>query len=108
MGSATPVHATCSTRKPCSPLSVTAIVLGTLVAVAGLWFVGAYVFGAIVDRLGEPDQSLLFWYLPLLFIGIALSGLGGGAIALVILRHRRVCPSSSLKRNTSSDPDACA
>jgi len=28
-----------------------------------------YVLEAIVARIGEPDQSLLFWYLPVLFMG---------------------------------------
>ena len=29
-----------------------------------------YIYEAIISRIGEPDQSLIFWYLPILFIGI--------------------------------------
>jgi hypothetical protein len=39
-------------------------------------FILMYVWGAVISRLGEPDQSLLFWYLPIFFIGL-ISGLGG-------------------------------
>ena len=40
-----------------------------------------YVYEAIIVRVGEPDQSLLFWYLPILFLGILgmVIGLGVGA-----------------------------
>lgn len=78
-----------SGRKPWVPISIIAIVFGALFVVAGLWLVGAYVFSAIIERIGEPDQSLLFWYLPLVFMGIASLGLGCGAIAFGIIRHRR-------------------
>ena len=29
-----------------------------------------YVYGAVITRWGEADQSLLFWHLPILFFGI--------------------------------------
>lgn len=51
---------------------------GSLVALIGAGFVVMYILGAVVNRLGEPDQSLLFWYLPILFIGLIGAGLGGG------------------------------
>ncbi|MBN2822242.1 MAG: hypothetical protein JXR33_03500 [Coriobacteriia bacterium] len=82
-------HTTDPARKPRGLLSTMAIVFGALAVGAGLWLVGAYVFGAIIDRIGEPDQSLAFWHLPLVFIGVATMGLGGAAIAFGIHWRRR-------------------
>lgn len=67
-----------------------AVVLGGCVTLFGLALVAAYVFGAIIDRIGEPDQSLLFWYLPFLFLGIF--AVAGGAVAGIVgyLRLRKV------------------
>lgn len=70
-------------------VSVASIVSGVLALLIGLWFVGAYVFGAVIDRIGEPDQSLLFWYLPLLFVGIALAFLGVCGIVFGVMWRRR-------------------
>ena len=56
-----------------------AVVLGSVITLAGLVLVGMYVLEAIVARVGEPDQSLLFWYLAILFMG-----LGGKAIGIVM------------------------
>ena len=53
---------------------------GSLVALTGLACVVMYMLEAIVKRLGEGDQSLLFWYLPFLFVGLIgiIVGLGIG------------------------------
>lgn len=47
------------------------VLSGILVFLAGLTLTVMYLHGAIIMRWGDPDQSLLFWYLPLLFLGIA-------------------------------------
>ena len=59
-------------------VSCGALGLGSLITLAGIWFAVMYVIEAIVIRIGEPDQSLLFWYLPFLFIGLigVIVGLG--------------------------------
>jgi hypothetical protein len=44
--------------------------IGSLCMFVGLAFSAMYVHGAIIDRWGEADQSLLFWHLPILFLGI--------------------------------------
>ena len=49
---------------------------GGFITILGLVFVAMYIWEGIISRLGEPDQSLLFWYLPLLFIGIVVGRLG--------------------------------
>jgi len=50
--------------------------LGGLLAALGAVFVVMYVWEAIIARSGDPDQSLIFWYLPILFLGL-MSGAGG-------------------------------
>jgi len=64
---------------------VIALLSGGLFSLVGLVLVVSYVREAILLRIGDPDQSLLFWYLPLLFIGLMLMGSG---IALVVMGRR--------------------
>ena len=49
---------------------ILAILFGILISIIGGLFIAAYILEAIVKRAGDPDQSLLFWYLPILFTGI--------------------------------------
>ena len=48
----------------------TIFLIGSLSTIVGLAFAAMYVHGAVISRWGEADQSLLFWHLPILFIGI--------------------------------------
>lgn len=64
------------------------VVVGGIVSACGLLSIGTYVWSALIERIGEPDQSLIFWYLPILFIGIIALGLGLAAIALGVSRLR--------------------
>ncbi len=50
--------------------------MGIILSIFGVILIITYAMDAYVDRSGEPDQSLLFWYLPILFLGIAALGLG--------------------------------
>jgi len=59
---------------------------GSLLSLAGIVFVVLYVKEAVIDRFAESDQSLLFWYLPVLFIGMAL--LLGGLLLLRKYKNR--------------------
>lgn len=70
-------------------LSCSALVFGALLTLAGMTSAAIYMFGAVLARLGEPDQSLLFWYLPFLFLGVLgiLVGLGIGLLGAVNLRN---------------------
>lgn len=71
-------------------LSWCALVLGGCFALLGLALIGAYVFGAVVDRIGDPDQSLLFWYLPFLLGGVMAMFAGGAVAVLGYLGLRKV------------------
>ena len=69
--------------------SIVALVVSALLILSGLTFVVMYFVSAVLERVGEPDQSLLFWYLPILFIGIIGILLGAGAGILGILGLRK-------------------
>jgi hypothetical protein len=71
-------------------LSCGVLAFGILVFVIGSVFVVMYVSQAIIARLGEPDQSLLFWNFPFLFIGIIGIGLGVGMGVLGVIGLRRI------------------
>ena len=54
----------------------------------GIIFTALYLFEAIFMRIGNPDQSLMFWYLPILFIGIISLIIGILMLGLGIFRIR--------------------
>lgn len=62
-------------------LAFVTLLFGGLTTLAGIGFAVMYVFEAVIARIGEADQSLLFWYLPILFIGIFGIAVGLGGIA---------------------------
>ena len=64
-------------------------VIGTLLSLIGGLLVFAYIFEAWINRIGEVDQSLLFWYLPLLLIGLValISGVTLGIFAFKKRKH---------------------
>lgn len=72
-------------------LLYSALAFGSLMTLAGGAFVVMYILEAIVARAGEPDQSLLFWYLPFLFMGLIgmVIGLGVGVWGAIRLRKGR-------------------
>jgi len=55
---------------------VVSLVFGVAAAAAGVALVVGYFAEAVVARVGQPDQSLLFWYAPFLLVGVA-AFLGG-------------------------------
>jgi len=69
---------------------VLAIVFGILIILIGGLLVTAYILEAIVKRAGEPDQSLLFWYLPFLFAGLFGLVIGTLSSSWGILRLKRM------------------
>ncbi len=67
-----------------------ALIFGTLSSMVGILLTISYILNAIIDRIDEPDQSLLFWYLPILLIGLAALklGLGFGIWGFINLRRK--------------------
>jgi hypothetical protein len=45
------------------------LISGIVISIVGAILIIGYILEAYVARRGDPDQSLLFWYLPLLFVG---------------------------------------
>jgi len=68
-------------------LFVLAVVFSILLITIGLGFIYMYFWDGVVSRLGDPDQSLAFWYLPILFIGFFC--FSGGVTLLVVAYKKR-------------------
>jgi hypothetical protein len=65
---------------------------GGLLAILGMALVAVYIREAVLARVGEPDQSLLFWYLPILVIGVIAMLIGVGMGAWGVSRMRKMRP----------------
>jgi len=70
-------------------LTIAALLLGVPTTIAGVVFIGMYITEAVIKRVGEPDQSLIFWYLPILFIGIVLAAAGATISIWAVMRTRK-------------------
>jgi len=57
-------------------LTILLFLVSVVLMVTGAGFVVMYIWEGIIVRIGEPDQSLIFWYLPILFIGLFVFVLG--------------------------------
>ena len=51
-------------------LTILLFLSSIVLMVIGAGFIAMYIWEGIIVRIGEPDQSLIFWYLPVLFIGL--------------------------------------
>ena len=65
-----------------------ALISGIVLIIIGAVLIIGYIIEAYVARRGEPDQSLLFWYLPLLIVGLItfVAGLSTGIWSFIRLR----------------------
>jgi len=59
-------------------IPIIAVIAGILTFILGVCFSAMYIFEGIIKTRGDADQSLVFWYLPLLFMG--LGGISSGAL----------------------------
>lgn len=57
-------------------MTTLAIAAGLAITGIGLFLVGLYAVEAW-RAIGQPDSSMLFWMLPILFLGSMISALGG-------------------------------
>jgi hypothetical protein len=73
-----------------------ALALGCLMVLAGIIFIVLYVLEAVIARRGEPEQSLLFWYLPVLFLGLIGMVIGLGVSVWGVIRLREILRQTSL------------
>ncbi|MFV2000495.1 MAG: hypothetical protein ACC654_09055 [Acidimicrobiia bacterium] len=64
--------------------SVMALVVG---AAAVKW----YVWDIMIGQSGEPDRSMLYWGLPILFLGVAVLGV---SLGLALAAKRMFVPRS--------------
>jgi hypothetical protein len=65
------------------------LISGVIISVIGLILIYMYITNAYIERIGVPDQSLLFWYLPILLSGILILGLGLSGTILSISKMRK-------------------
>lgn len=66
------------------------LIIGITIGIAGIGLIAAYIQEAFISRIGQPDQSLLFWYLPILFIGFISSVAGLSAIILGLNQLKKI------------------
>lgn len=71
-------------------LRALALLAGAGLVLAGLAGVKWYVWDVAIGGIGEPDRSMLFWGLPILWM--ALGALAGGAWLAWLGRPRREGP----------------
>ena len=44
------------------------LLLGIILSLSGGIFIILYLFSAVIENAENPDKSIIFWYLPVLFI----------------------------------------
>jgi len=71
-------------------LAIASSVGAVALLVIGIASTKWYVWDIIIGQAGEPDRSMLFWGLPILFIGIVAIA---GAVGLAVAAHRLSRPS---------------
>ena len=77
------------------------VFIGGIFFLMGMSFIGMYLWEGVISRIGEPDQSLVFWYLPILFLGIMGIRLGW----FIFRKGLRQIRSAKKVRLESSDID---
>ena len=77
--------ASLSTRKV---LCIIFMFLSALMCLLGISLIIMYIYSAVIARLGEADQSLLFWHLPLMLFGIICVIAGGSLYKITRKRCR--------------------
>ena len=55
-------------------ISIFSILSGIILALIGILGIGIYLF-SVIAVLDQPDKSVIFWYLPILFLSIASLGI---------------------------------
>jgi uncharacterized BrkB/YihY/UPF0761 family membrane protein len=77
----------------------TATLFGGFALVLGVTFIVMYLLEAIAKRIGDPDQSLIFWYLPILFLGVSIAMIGFSSLIWGVKRLRGTTRPKSSERH---------
>jgi hypothetical protein len=62
------------------------VLAAAILGVMGILTIWWYVVVVVIGQAGDPDRSMVFWGLPILFLGIFAAG---GAVGLAVLVWRR-------------------
>ena len=76
--------------------AIVAVLIGLGAIAGGVLLVAGYVQEAVIARIGEPDQSPLFWYLPFLLMGLFVFTLGASLAVWGVRRFRRPPPDRDI------------
>lgn len=68
-------------------IAVCSIIAGVLLFLLGIASIGFYIF-SVIDTLDKADQSIIFWYLIFVIMGITLVGTGGYFIWIGYISHK--------------------
>ena len=79
-------------------ISTFSILSGIILALMGMLGIGVYFFSGIAV-FDQPDKSIIFWYLPILFMGITLLGI---AVYFIIIGFKSLRGSESEYRLTKN------
>jgi protein-S-isoprenylcysteine O-methyltransferase Ste14 len=80
-------------------LSWAATLFGGFTLVLGVTFIAMYVLEAVVKRIGDPDRSLIFWYLLILFLGVSITMIGFSSLIWGVKRLRGTTRPKSSERH---------
>ncbi len=82
-------------------LALALLVGGVILMLTGLIGIKWYVWDIVISQAGQPDRSMLFWGLPILFLafGSAAAGTLLGWVGLNLTRRR---PDQSADRETGA------
>ncbi len=72
-------------------LSVLSVIGGGVFLIVGALAMKWYWWDVVMGQAGEPDRSMLFWGLPILFIGV-LATVAGVGLIVVAIRGLRTRP----------------
>jgi len=62
-------------------IPILSVIAGVLLIICGISLIGFYIYTVVIS-LGQADSSLIFWYIPIVFLGLMLSAAGVFFIAI--------------------------
>ena len=80
-------------------------IVGMLLILAGIAFIGAYML-QVWQVLDASDQSVIFWYLPMVFLGMVAIMMGIMSMAWVKRQRLKAQTRNNSTRNGINDDTA--